>query len=372
MATTTTTPPAQPVRKVQFSHAGDLSAVSIIDTTIPPPRPAEVQVRVLYSGFSGADINMRKGAYPMQRKFPLTPGYCLTGTVVAVGSSTTQRFTPGQLVTSMTIYDAQSTYINLPAKYLIPVPSSSTITPLSATAIVLDWATALGLVEHANIRPGQLVFVHSISGAVGWAVFQLCLLRGAGAVHGTASLSKHDAVRAAGGVPHVYTDKRWMSEMNRLGGADVVFDALGFESFDESYQILRKKKNKRDGTSTSSGGMLVGFGGNLHSLNAPTSSSPSSLSPLSSLLSNPLVQMAKLLALNAKVWDSRSTSFWYITRDDKNFVPNVEKLFGMLASGEIADIPVRQVWDMEDIREAHASWGKGGGVGSLLVKVNDE
>ena len=36
-----------------------------------------------------------------------------------------------------------------------------------------------------------------------------------------------------------------------MGGVDAVFDALGFESFDESYSILKK------------GGVLVGYGQNL-------------------------------------------------------------------------------------------------------------
>ncbi|KAH7021002.1 chaperonin 10-like protein [Microdochium trichocladiopsis] len=380
---------SKPIRKVLISGAGDISVLSVIDATIDPPKAGEVQVRPLYSGFSGADINMREGVYPMQKKAPLTPGYSLVGTVVALGLGTSNSsatggrpLQPGQLVASLTVYDAQAQLVNLPEKYLIPVPDA--VDPQSATAVMLDWTTALGLVEHAKVRAGQRVFVHGMSGAVGWALLTLCRLRGA-AVYGTASASKHDLIRKEGGTSFVYTDKRWMQAMRELGGAHVVFDALGFESWGESYDILKRKTSPaapvKGGDSSpsaglESGGLLVGYGGNLHNLTKPTPTpqedgkskgSAAAATPAQSQVSG----IVKLLALNAKLWDSRSTSFWYISRDDKSFRPNVEKLFAMLAAGELK-IPIKQVWDMEDIRQAHTSWGKGDGVGSILIKVNDE
>ncbi|KXJ89737.1 chaperonin 10-like protein [Microdochium bolleyi] len=351
-------PSSQPIRKVVFTGAGDVSNISVIDSTISPPAAGEVQVRPLYSGFSGSDINMRRGLYPMQKKAPFTPGYCLAGTVVSLGPKCTSSLTPGQLVACLTVYDSQAQLVNLPEKYLVPVPASPTgkflVDPRSATAVMLDWTTAQGLVESANVRAGQRVFVHGMSGAVGWAVFMLSLKRGA-TVYGTASASKHDLIRAHGGHPFVYTDKSWMTAMKDLGGAHVVFDALGFESFDESYDILHRgscgplPSLSRDATGLTSGGLLSMAA-------APRSQLPGVL---------------RLLARNAKVWDSRATSFYYISRDDKTFVPTVEKLFGMIAKGEI-EIPIRQVWDMEEIRSAHSAWGKGDGVGSMLIKINDE
>ncbi|KAJ1324908.1 synaptic vesicle membrane protein VAT-1 [Microdochium nivale] len=363
-------PPSQPIRKVLISGAGDVSMISVVDSTISPPGPGEIQVRPLYSGFSGSDINMRRGVYPMQKKAPLTPGYSLAGTVVALGPKCTSSLSPGQLVACLTVYDAQAQLVNLPEKYLIPVPQDPAtgkhlVDPQSATAVMLDWTTAQGLVDAADIHGGQRVFVHGMSGAVGWALFQLCLLRGA-TVYGTASASKHDLIRVSGGgVPFVYTDKRWMDAMRDLGGAHVVFDALGFESFDESYEILSRGKGKF----CPNGGLLVGYGGNAQTLgtSAVDAGTGQPLPPPPSRSALP--GMLKLLAQNAKLWDARRTKFYYITRDDATFAPNVDKLFGMIARGEVS-VPVKKVWDMEDIRAAHTAWGKDAGVGSVLVRIN--
>ena len=109
------------IRKVFYSSFGDPSVVSVITATIPAPSPTEVQIRVLYAGMGGADIAMRQGYYPMQRKAPLTPGYSLIGRVHANGSNAS-KFAIGDLVACLTVYDAEAELCNQPEKHLIPVP----------------------------------------------------------------------------------------------------------------------------------------------------------------------------------------------------------------------------------------------------------
>ena len=65
----------------------------------------------------------------------------------------------------------------------------------------------------------------------------------------------------------------------------------------------------------------------------------------------------------------RHTRFFYFTRDDKTFVPDVEALFDLLGHGRI-DVRVKAIFDLEDVQEAHRSWGKPGmGFGSVLINV---
>lgn len=84
------------IRRVLISGHGDASNVKVISDTIPPPGKNEVQVNVIYSGFSGADINMRLGVYPQQKTAPLHPGYCFVGRVATHGRKST-HFKPGDL-----------------------------------------------------------------------------------------------------------------------------------------------------------------------------------------------------------------------------------------------------------------------------------
>ncbi|KAI1186628.1 zinc-binding dehydrogenase [Nemania serpens] len=335
---------AIPIRKVVISSFGDVSKVNVESTTIDPPKSGEVQVAPVYSGFSGADINMRRGQYPMQRKAPLTPGYCLAGRAKTDG----EHIRAGDLVACLTVYDAEAELVNLPEKYLIRVPDG--ISPEAATAIVLDWATAYGMVERANVTKGQRVFIHGASGAVGYATMKLCQLRGA-VVYGTASERNHQILREHGATPFVYTNKDWMKAMQELGGAHVVFDALGPASWEESYEILPPCSGGQEQ------GVLIAYGQNQQAL---SDSEPSG---------NGLLGMTKLLLKNAKIFSNRKTAFFYIARDQSSFVPNVNALFRLVRDGKI-DVVIKNVWDMEDIKTAHQSWATSSGVGSNLIRIS--
>lgn len=329
------------IRKVLIASHGDPSTVSVVTDTIEAPAANEVQVKVLYAGMGGSDIAMRLGYYPMQRKAPLSPGYTFVGRVHQNGSNAS-KFKVGDLVSCLCIYDGQAELCNQPEKYLVPVPEGLDLR--QAVSLVLDWNTAYGLAYHAaKVSAGQRVFIHGLSGSVGYALSVFCKMQGA-EVYGTASAANHAAVRNAGATPFVYSDRNWITAMNELGGAHVVYDALGFESWDDSWDILSK-----------TGGHLVGYGGNLNMLNG------------GKIRSQP-VQIAKLLARGLVPFCPNKTSFYYIDRDQKTFVPDLKLLFGMLEKGTIM-VPIRKEWALEEVPEGHRQWAKGPGIGAVVVKV---
>ena len=109
------------------------------------------------------DINLRRGVYPFQKKAPLIPGYCVVGRVRTDGTGCT-KFQPGEQVSFLSIYGAEAELINVPEKYLVPLPAD--IDRKQATALILDWNTAYGMVAHAaQVKAGQKVFVHGLTGA---------------------------------------------------------------------------------------------------------------------------------------------------------------------------------------------------------------
>ena len=87
----------------------------------------------------------------------------------------------------------------------MPVPSG--IDLAQATAMILDWNTAYGMVVHAaRVKVGLRVFVHGLSGAVGRALLTLAKIQGA-EVFGTASPRNHPALIELGAAPYPYSDK---------------------------------------------------------------------------------------------------------------------------------------------------------------------
>jgi NADPH:quinone reductase-like Zn-dependent oxidoreductase len=331
---------AQTIRKVVIPKYGDPSVLKIVKATIPPPPARHVQVAPIYAGFSGADINMRRGTYPMQQKAPLTPGYCLVGTVKANGSGST-KFSPGDSVACLTKYDAQADLANLPEEHVMPVPAG--LDAQQVTALVLDWCTAYAMVHQvAKVTKGQRIFVHGISGSVGFATMKLAQLQGA-VVYGTASERNHQAVGDEGGIPFVYTNQDWVAEMKALGGVDAVFDSIGFDSFDTSYDVINSR------------GIVVGFGANKQSISGEEPSGGT-------------WPVVKFLAKGKLPWSGKRTQFYLINRDQPEYQSNFKALVGLLSRGEIS-VPIRKVWDMEQIQEAHRQWSSGHGLGAVVVRI---
>lgn len=336
-----------------LSLSPDPSNLIVAEATLPPPSANEAQVRVLYAGFNGADVNMSRGTYPMQRSAPLTPGYCLVGIVEIPPRTGSGGFRAGDTVIAVTTYDAQAERANVAERLLIKVPAALAGRDAAlqqAAAIALDWNTAWGMVaQAAGVQAGQRVFVHGLSGAVGQGLVALCLLRGA-EVYGTASARNHEALHAQG-VREVwdYRDKKWVEAVRELGGMDVVFDPLGFESWDESWGALRN------------GGILVGYGQNQGSLAGDQ------------VARSPWWYIAKLLARAVVPFTGKRATFYYIRPGSKACREGAEELMNMLAAGEIK-VPIKAVWNLttEGIREAHQSWGKMPGMGSLLIRTGAE
>src|SRR5262249_56573245 len=81
-----------------------------------------------------------------------------------------------------------------------------------------------------GIKAGERVLIHAAAGGVGTAAVQIARAKGA-EVFGTASGSKHDAIRELG-VQHPidYTTQDFAEEVKKVtggGGVDIAFDALG-------------------------------------------------------------------------------------------------------------------------------------------------
>ncbi len=328
------------IRKVLITAFGDESKLAIVEDQIAPPSAKEVQLAVEYSIVSGSDVNMRRGIYPFQRKAPLTPGYSVLGTVAANGKGAT-RIQPGECVVCLSKYDGQAERINLPERFLVPVPDG--IDRQAAVALPLDWVTAYQMVHRsARLKPGQAVFIHGLSGAVGGALLQLAVLQGAKAF-GTANKAKHEELRKLGAIPFDYANTSWTADMQAGGGVDAVFDPLGYESFDQSYSILRR------------GGILVAYGLNLPVLKKTPRG-------------HPLPVILKLFARNLAFWSRKRTTFYGLRRNSRHYLADLALLLDWLARGVIS-VPIKAVFPMDQIQAAHREYASSAGMGSIVLRV---
>jgi synaptic vesicle membrane protein VAT-1 len=328
-------------KKVVITAFGDESKLAIVESDLKDPAAGEVQLSVEYTIVAGADVNMRRGTYPFQKQPPLTPGYSVIGKVRRNGPGAA-RFAMGDCVACLSKYEGQSELINLPEKFLVRVPDA--VDKKSAVVLILDWVTAYQMLHRAtHVIAGQKIFVHALSGAVGGALLRLAKLEGA-QVFGTASLKRHDELRQLGATPFDYSNKNWIPSMQQLGGMDAVFDPLGFESFDESYSILKR------------GGVLVGYG-----MNLPAWTKTPERSVIPSAL--------KLFSKNLLFWSGKRTTFYGVNRGSKHFASDLEQLFAWLKDGRIS-VPIKNTFSLDEIQKAHREYASSERMGSIVIEVN--
>ncbi len=326
------------MKRIVITAFGGVEVLKLLDAPLPEPGAGETRVRVLCSAVSGADINMRRGTYPMQPAAPLTPGYSIVGIADKNGPGAS-RFQVGARVACLTVYGGQSEYMVLPQTLLQPVPDA--VDPAEAVALILDGMTAYQMITRkVHLAPGQSVFIHGASGAVGALLAVLAKRLGLKAF-GTASPAKFEAVRALGVEPFDYHELAFVTEIQRRGGVDAVFDPLGYESFDRSYAMLRR------------GGVLVGYGFN----GGVFSGRRRSIFP----------SLIRLMLRNL-VPDGKRTTFYSINRKSAAFAADQAQLFAWLAAGEIRP-PIRKIFTLAETPAAHDYWASGAGVGSLVIRV---
>ena len=174
----------------------------------------------------------------LHHTFPLVMGWDVSGTVAAVGPGV-GRFKVGDEVFSRPDILRDGTY----AEYAVIREREVALKPRTidhphAAAIPLAGITAWkSLIETAGVAPGQKVLIHGGAGGVGGYGVQLAKLRGA-TVIATASAANHDYLRKLGADETIdYTTVRF-EEVVR--DADVVFDTIGGETQERSWQVLKK------------------------------------------------------------------------------------------------------------------------------------
>jgi NADPH:quinone reductase-like Zn-dependent oxidoreductase len=227
------------MRQIVIVRHGAPEVLQPRETPDPIPGDRDVRIAVRAAGINFADVLARLGLYPDAPKPPVTVGYEVSGHVDAVGAGvTTHR--AGDRVVALTHFGGYADRVVTPAIMAFPLPDS--VDDITAAAIPVNYLTAMiALYRLANLTARDTVLIHGAGGGVGIAATQLARQRGA-TVIGTASSSKHDAIRAQG-VAHAidYRHGDVTNEVRRLTkgrGVDVVLDPIGGRSFADSYRLL--------------------------------------------------------------------------------------------------------------------------------------
>src|ERR1700729_3885654 len=229
------------MRAVVITEHGGPEVLKVQERPDPSGGSGEVRIAVKAAGINFADTLARTGLYRDSPKVPCVVGYEVAGTGESVGDGV-ESVKLGDRVLAGTGFNGQAELATVREDMVYALPE-----PLSfeqGAAFPVNYATAqAGLVVMGGLKERERVLIHAAAGGVGISATQIAKRIGA-EVFGTASASKHDAIRAQG-VDHAidYRSQDFADEVRRITGGegiDVAFDALGPTSFRKDYRLLRQ------------------------------------------------------------------------------------------------------------------------------------
>ena len=199
--------------------------------------PGDVLVQVKAASVNFPDILMTAGQYQAKPPLPFVPGMEVSGIVLDVGpattASTSSKLRKGDKVMCLMGTGGFATRVVVREAQCQRLPSTWSFEEGAASLVAYTTAYH-GLVERANVQPGETVLV-------GFAAVQIAKLLGATVIATGSTDAKLDIVRRHAGADHVINYVRtpqFRDEVKRLsnggGGVDVVYDPVGGDTTLES------------------------------------------------------------------------------------------------------------------------------------------
>jgi synaptic vesicle membrane protein VAT-1 len=229
------------MKAVVLTGHGGPEMLQVQERPEPEAGPGEVRIAVKAAGINFADTMARVGLYPDAPKPPCVLGYEVAGEIESVGDGVSD-VSVGDRVVAGVRFGGQAELVTVPADQVLPLPDRLSFE--QGAAIPVNFATAYcALFIMGGLKEGDRALVHAAAGGVGTAAVQLAKHRGA-EVFGTASGSKHDAIRELGvSHPIDYRTQDFEQEVMRITdgqGVDVIIDATGPTNFRKDYRALRQ------------------------------------------------------------------------------------------------------------------------------------
>jgi NADPH2:quinone reductase len=204
-----------------------------------PLAEGQVRVAVHAAGINFPDILMAAGEYQLKPDLPFTPGVEAAGEVtevngaagVAIGDRVILKLRHGAYADEAVVTPAQ----------LTPLPQAFDYAE-GATFLAAHGTAYHALIDRGQIQHGEVLLVHGAGGGVGLAAVEIGKLLGATVIAAASSDDKL-AVAQAKGADHLvlYGPEPFRDAVKRLTngrGADVVFDPVGGEIFENSLRCI--------------------------------------------------------------------------------------------------------------------------------------
>lgn len=224
------------MKAIVIDGYGSNDVVRYTDIAKPEPGPGEVLIRIEAAGVNPIDWKIRSGAgQRMGMQLPIHLGGEISGTIEKLGKGV-DGLSEGDAIYGIIATGGFAEYAVARARDLTHKPANLDF--IHAAAVPLGGLTAWqAMFDIAGLASDHRLLITNASGGVGSLAVQLAKAKG---VHVTAMASgrNEEYVRSLGA--DAFIDYTVQAFEHVASDMDVVFDTVGVDTFQRSFQTLRK------------------------------------------------------------------------------------------------------------------------------------
>jgi putative PIG3 family NAD(P)H quinone oxidoreductase len=325
------------MRVVECNGAGDVDVLTIGERPDPEPGTDEIVIDVRAAGLNPADLSQRRGNYPPPPGASDILGLECSGVVNAIGADV-GRWQVGDEVCALLAGGGYAERVAVPEAQVLPVPTGVDVETAAALpeAVATVWSNVFML---AGLHDGETLLVHGGAGGIGTMAIQLGKAFGARVAVTAGSPEKLARCAELGADIGIdYKQQDFVEALHTATdghGADVILDVVGGPYLPRNVEAL----------ATSGRLSVIGLqGGRTGEL------------PLH-------VLWRKRGAVLATLLRSRPPG------EKAAIIASVEEhVWPLVEAGTVRPV-VHQVFDLDDVREAHRTLEASAQVGKVLLRV---
>ncbi|MGI9367830.1 MAG: NADPH:quinone oxidoreductase family protein, partial [Ruegeria sp.] len=210
------------------------SAAELCQIDVPEPAAGQIRVAIKACGLNFADLLMQKGTYQDTPPAPFTLGMEIAGIVDKTGPNV-PNLKPGDRVAVYCGHGGLAEFGVFDANRAFLLPNSTSFE--EAAAIQIAYGTSLIALDHrAKLQPGETLLVTGAAGGVGLTAVEIGNLMGATVIAQARGKEKLAVAKAAGADHLIDASEDLREKVTALGGADVVYDAIGGDVFKAAFR----------------------------------------------------------------------------------------------------------------------------------------
>ena len=210
----------------------------LTDLPIPQPGKGQIRLKIAACGLNFADLLMIQGKYQDTPQAPFTLGMEVAGIVDQLGPDT-----DGPAVgTRVAVFGGQgglADYGVFDVNRCVEIPDCMSFE--DAAAFQIAYGTSHVALDHrARMQPGETLLVTGAAGGVGLTAVEIGKLMGATVIACARGADKLAVAKAAGADHLIDAESQDLRGIVKsLGGADVVYDAVGGEQWQAAFRACK-------------------------------------------------------------------------------------------------------------------------------------